>query len=47
VEVTVEGITYYQYDKMFYRKISEGGKTSYIIVASPYKKPKPAAEKKE
>jgi hypothetical protein len=46
VEVKVEGTTYYQYDKLFYRKISEGKKTTYVIVASPYRKAKPAEEKK-
>ena len=38
VAVKVEGKTYYQYDLVYYRKVTDAGKTSYVIVASPFKK---------
>jgi hypothetical protein len=37
LEVTVEDKTYYQYDKVFYRKVGDGEDTTYVIVASPFK----------
>ena len=38
VAVKVEGSTYYQYDVVYYRKVTEDGRTTYVIVASPFKK---------
>jgi hypothetical protein len=38
VEVKVEGRTYYQRDMVYYRKVTDAGKTTYVIVASPFKK---------
>jgi hypothetical protein len=38
VAVKVEGRTYYQQDLVYYRKITDEGKTSYVIVPSPFKK---------
>jgi hypothetical protein len=36
IKITVDGGTYYQYDRVFYRKISDTLKTTYVIVKSPY-----------
>jgi hypothetical protein len=38
VAMYVEGRTYYQHDLVYYRKITDAGKTTYVIVPSPFKK---------
>jgi hypothetical protein len=38
VAVKVEGRTYYQYDLVYYRKVTDEGRTTYVIVASPFYK---------
>ena len=36
VEIEVSGVGYYQYDRVFYRRVVHPTRTAYVIVASPY-----------
>ena len=36
-KIKVDGVTYYQYDKVFYKKTDNPKKTAFVIIASPFK----------